>query len=310
MRYNMNTKNSQLLHIVNLLIFLLFAPGFIIAQNASLNFLFISDMGGKGGEIQTAVGKQMGIAAEKEHSKFVITGGDNYHGNGIDSADSPRWKTEFEDVYSATSLQIPWYPSLGNHDNRGYPDAEIQYSLKSKRWNFPARYYTHSYQLSDGTEILFVHLDTAPLIDSYRKKENSYHFTNEDPQVQIRWLDSVLHYSHAKWKIVIGHHPVYSSAPAHGDTKEMIEKVLPILSKEQVNIYFCGHDHTMQHLYHAPIDYFICGGGASHRDVEKRDDLKFGLGSAGFISCTVTSSIVTVTFISDEGEKLYSTEVK
>jgi tartrate-resistant acid phosphatase type 5 len=306
----MNPQKTQIRFCANLLIFLLLLPGYILAQANSFNFLYISDMGGKGGEVQTAVARQMGITAQKQHSKFVITGGDNYHGSGIDSEDSPRWITEFENVYSNTSLQIPWYPCLGNHDNRGNPDAEIKYSSKSKRWVFPARYYTHTYKLNSKTKVLFVHLDTSPLIDSYRNKPKDYHFTNEDPQVQLRWLDSVLSHSDAKWKFVIGHHPVYSSAPAHGDTKELIKNILPILTKNDVNIYFCGHDHTMQHLYHAPIDYFICGGGSGHRDVEKRDDLLFGMGSAGFISCTVTSKKIAVTFINEKGDKLYSTEVK
>jgi hypothetical protein len=306
----MNSQKTKIRLIIQLIAFFLLAPGFILAQGKSLNFLYISDMGGKGGKVQTEVGKQMGIAARKGHSKFVITGGDNYHETGIDSANSPRWITEFENVYSDSSLHIPWYPSLGNHDNTGNPDAEIQYSSRSKRWNFPSRFYAHSYKLDNGTEILFVHIDTSPLIDSYRAKPKTYHFTGESPDIQLHWLDSVLSHSKAKWKFVIGHHPVYSAAPAHGDTKEMIEKVLPILLKDHVSIYLCGHDHVLQHLYHAPINYFICGGGSTHREVNQRDDVKWGLGSAGFMSCTVTAKNIKVTYIDDRGEELYSTEIE
>ncbi len=122
----------------------------------------------------------------------MITCGDNYHGNGIASADSPRWKTEFEDIYNHPSLQIPWYPSLGNHDNRGKVDAEIAYSKLSSRWKLPARYYTHREKIAGTTEALFVHLDTSPFVAAYHKKGSSYNVEGQDPKAQLRWLESVL----------------------------------------------------------------------------------------------------------------------
>jgi len=300
-----NFSRSFKITILSLLI-----PFYIYAQGSSVNFIYISDWGGKAGSTQKAVAEQMGITAKKLHTKFIITGGDNYHGDGIDSENSPRWISEFEDVYTDKSLFIPWYPSLGNHDNNGSPNAEIQYSTKSKRWVFPSRYYAHTYRLDNGVEILFVHLDTSPFVDSYRKNPEKYHFSSEDPKIQIRWLDSVLSHSTAKWKFVIGHHPVYSASSKHGDTQEIIENILPVLVKNRVNVYLCGHDHIMQHLFHAPIDYFICGTGAGHRDVEKRDDVVFEAASAGFLNCTVSDKNIIVTYISDNGETLYTTTIR
>ena len=149
---------------------LLLLPLQLLAQNSvpqqnagSLSFLVISDWGGKGGTTQVAVAQQMGRAAAAQKSSFVITCGDNYHGSGISSADSPRWKTEYEDIYSSPSLMIPWYVTLGNHDNRGKVDAEIAYSKISSRWKLPARYYTHTEKIDGANEALFVHLDTSPL---------------------------------------------------------------------------------------------------------------------------------------------------
>ncbi len=111
-----------------LLSFQLLAETAVPKQNAGgLSFLVISDWGGKGGTNQVAVAEQMGRTAQNLKSRFVITCGDNYHGNGIDSAESPRWKSEYEDIYKAPSLGIPWYPTLGNHDNRGNAAAEIEY---------------------------------------------------------------------------------------------------------------------------------------------------------------------------------------
>ena len=159
----------------------LLAQSAALAQGAgSINFLVISDFGGRGGTNQAAVGRQMGRTAAAQKSSFVVTCGDDYHGNGIDSAHSPRWKTEFEDVYAAPSLMIPWYASLGNHAYRGKPEAEVAYSKLSPRWKMPARYYTHTEKIDGANEALFVHLDTAPFVGAYHKKGSSYHVEGQD----------------------------------------------------------------------------------------------------------------------------------
>ncbi len=302
--------------VVLILTLLLWLPLQVLAQSAtgqaatgSLNFLVISDWGGKAGKTQVAVADQMGRVAAAQKSSFVITCGDNYHGSGIASAESSRWKTEFEDVYQAPSLMIPWYASLGNHDNRGDADAEIAYSKLSPRWKMPARYYTHTEKIDGTNEALFVHLDTSPFVASYHKKDSVYRVQGQDPKAQLRWLDSVLAASHARWKIVIGHHPVYSSAPMHGDTKELVADVLPVLEKRGVELYFCGHDHVLEHLVHGRLNFFVCGGGSSHRTVRDRADVRFDAGSAGFLSMTLTAAEAKAAFINDEGVELYRTTI-
>jgi tartrate-resistant acid phosphatase type 5 len=288
------------------LILPLLAQSAAAGQSAgSLNFLVISDWGGKAGTIQVAVGRQMGRTAAAEKSRFVITCGDNYHGNGIASADSPRWKTEYEDVYDAPSLMIPWYATLGNHEYRGKPDAEVAYSKLSPRWKMPARYYTHTEKIDAGNEALFVHLDTSPFVGAYHKKDSSYHVEDQDPQAQLRWLESVLSASRARWKIVVGHHPIYAAAGLHGDTKELIADVLPVLQKHGVQMYFCGHDHVLQHLVHGGLNFFVCGGGSTHRTVKERPDVRFGTGSLGFLSMTLSASEAQAAYINDKGKELY-----
>jgi acid phosphatase len=298
------------------LVLLLLSPLHLVAQSAapkqtagSLNFLVISDWGAKGGTTQVAVAKQMGLTASAQKTRFVVTAGDNYHGNGISSADSPKWKTEYEQIYDNPSLMIPWYASLGNHDNRGKVDAEIAYSKLSPRWKMPARYYASTEKIDGANEALFVHLDTSPFVTAYHKEGSSYHVEDQDPKAQLRWLESVLAASRARWKIVIGHHPIYAAAPTHGDTQELIADVLPVLEKNGVRIYFCGHDHVLQHLLHGEVNFFVCGGGSSYRKVNQRDDVRFGAGSAGFLSMTLTPATAHATYISDQGVQLYETSI-
>lgn len=44
----------------------------------------------------------------------------------------------------------------------------------------------------------------------------------------VQSVDSALKESNAKWKIVVGHHGI-RSAGQHGDTKELVAQLLPIL---------------------------------------------------------------------------------
>jgi tartrate-resistant acid phosphatase type 5 len=288
----------------------LLGPTSATAQGSgSLNFLVISDFGGKGGNNQVAVGEQMGRTAAAQKSSFVITCGDNYHGNGIASAESPRWKAEYEEVYKASSLMIPWYASLGNHEYRGKPEAEIAYSQLSTRWKMPARYYTHTEKIDDANQVLFVHLDTSPFVGAYHKKASSYRVEDQDSKAQLRWLDSVLAASQARWKIVVGHHPIYAAGGGHSDTPELIAQVLPVLERHDVKIYFCGHDHVLEHVVHGKVNFFVCGGGAAPRSVMQRPDVQFGAGCLGFLSMTLTPKEAQAAYINEKGKQLYQTAI-
>ena len=279
------------------------------AQTPSLRFLIVSDEGGLASSDQKAVAAAMAKEAEGIKAQFIVTGGDNYHENGIATATDPRWKTEFEDVYSFAALQIPWYPSLGNHDNRGNVQGEIEHSTLSVRWKLPSRYYAQTERIDDSSSLLIVHLDTSPFITQYRMESDDYHMKGIETKGQLVWLDSILTATHVRWSIVVGHHPIYSAASKHGDTKELIDQVLPILKKHNVPLYVCGHDHILQHLKRDGMDFVICGGGAKHRDVEQRDDAVFGAGSLGFVSVTVTAQNLRVKYIDSNNTVLHTVEI-
>ena len=55
----------------------------------------------------------MGVVGEKLDINFVISTGDNIYDDGIANTSDPLFKESFSNIYTAKSLQKPWY--LGNY---------------------------------------------------------------------------------------------------------------------------------------------------------------------------------------------------
>jgi tartrate-resistant acid phosphatase type 5 len=282
------------------------------AQADSLKFLVFGDWGRHGETDQVEVATQMGIAANAIKPHFIISVGDNFYENGVASTDDPQWETSFEDVYLAHSLQVPWYVALGNHDYRGNCDAQIAYSRMSKRWNMPARYFTQSRQIDATTTVDFFYLDTTPMVRSYwRENEYREHVSTQDVGKQLAWFKTALAASTAAWKIVIGHHPIYSGGGilGHGDTVELIENVLPLLKQYQVQAYFNGHDHNLQHLQAGAVNLFDSGAGSRARPVFKTKYTKFAEACSGFTTVILQADSMKVRMIDYRGKLLYTANI-
>jgi tartrate-resistant acid phosphatase type 5 len=215
---------------------------------------------------------------------FGITLGDNMYEEGAESPEDPRWKSWWEDVYGPLGLRF--YATLGNHDWKlsDSPAAEILYSLKSTTWSLPAPYYT--FQAGD---VQFFAVDT-----------------NEVSAAQLAWLDDQLAKSDATWKVVYGHHPIYS-AGQHGDTARLVDELLPVL-RGRADAYLCGHDHDMQHLKpDGGVQFFVAGSGGAHqRPMHPHPRTLFAkTDQHGFATIESGDAGLTVTFIADDGTQLY-----
>ncbi len=229
---------------------------------AQTSFLVIGDWGRDGAGYQTKVATQMAAAATRLGAKFVVSVGDNFYETGVKTTHDNQFKTLFEDVYKAKSLQVPWYVAIGNHDYQGNPQAEIDYGKIDPRWHMPARYFSVREKVDDTTTVEFFFLDTSPFVTEYHT-ESKYkaRVAGIDTRAQVHWLDSALAASRSQWKIVVGHHPVYSASPKHGDTPELIASIQPLLEKYHAQVYLCGHDHNLQHSGIRPRRLFRVGRG-------------------------------------------------
>ena len=280
------------------------------AKKGGLNFLVFGDWGRNGEKDQLDVAMQMGIAAKQVDAKFIISVGDNFYEHGVASVDDPHWQNSFEKVYAAPSLQVPWHAILGNHDYHGSCDAQIEYHKVSPRWNMPARYFTRSEKIDAQTAVDFFYLDTTPMAQASDDKAVSPHeLKNQNIAKQLEWLEAALAASTAPWKIVVGHHPVYSGG-VHGDTPYVIKHVLPLLEKYKVQAYFNGHDHDLQHLQAGKVNLFCSGAGSKVRATKDTARTKFARGScAGFITASLSADTLDVRMLDDQGKLLYTASV-
>lgn len=282
------------------------------AKSAVLNFLVFGDWGRHGERDQMEVAMQMEIAANAMNAQFIISVGDNFYETGVRSTQDPQWQKTFEKVYVAPALQVPWYVALGNHDYLGNCDAQIAYSQLSRRWKMPARYFTITRQIDPATAVDFFYLDTTPMVRSYwHEPIYREHVRTQDVPKQLAWFKAALAASTAPWKIVIGHHPIYSGGGilGHGDTRELIENVLPLLKQYQVQAYFNGHDHNLQHLQVGSVNLFDSGAGSRARPVFKTRYTKFAKACSGFTTVSLQPDTMNVRLIDYRGTILYTARI-
>ena len=284
---------------------------FVTSQtfNKSFNFIIVSDWGWNGYNHQQEVADQMAKTADSVHAKFVVTCGDNFQLLGVASPQDPLWTANFENVYKPLSLQVEWFPVLGNHDYKGSPQAEINYSKISRRWRLTDHYYTFAKKINDSISARFIFLDTPPLVDEYHNKPGEYpEISQQDTAQEIKWLKEVLKNSREQWILVFGHHPIYSASHKHGNTKEMIQRVKPLLEQYHAQFYFCGHDHDLQHLREksGKLDYIVNGTGGETRENSSDDLTVFSGSQPSFTVVSFKSDSIRVCFTGTKGQVIYN----
>jgi hypothetical protein len=242
----------------------------------ALHFFVIGDYG-NGSRAQRDVAAAMEseyrrLAAQNKFVCFVLTAGDNIYGRtllGIPTmqgtgADDADWEERFFSPYEPLLREIPFYPSLGNHDGR---DSESAADLPVYLDDFffpdnrPAPQYAYSVAgLAD-----FFAIDTT---------------SNTDTSVAPRaaWLEGELARSKAPWRIVYGHHPPYNAGPGHGGSLSRIRPFVEAMARHKVAACFCGHEHNFQvstaDTALAPGVMFVSGSGGELRSGDVRDRMR------------------------------------
>lgn len=282
------------------------SPGF--DSRETLECIVLGDWGRQGQFGQQVTANRMAEVAHTIGADFVISTGDNFYDNGVTSVDDSLWFASYENIYAHKSLQIPWYVALGNHDYRGNPQAQIEYSTRSRRWRMPSRYF-HIDTTIGGASLRLVILDTNPFIHEYYTDKKYQSVSGQDTAAQWRWLENTLATATSDWTIVVGHHPVYSAGTKHGNTSELITRLEPLLQKYRVPIYLAGHEHDLQHLSHNQINYFISGAGSSLRPTGTSNESVFSLSQNGFLRLSIAKKSIRAAFIDVNGAIVHEVRI-
>jgi 3',5'-cyclic AMP phosphodiesterase CpdA len=170
----------------------------------------------------------------------------------------------------------------------------------------PARNYTFVQKVDSATSIRFIMIDTSPFVFFYHKDPKYHEVNKQNPANTVAFVDSVLSQSHETWKVVIGHHPVYSSDLNHGSTYGLVEQIAPLLRKYRVDFYLSGHVHKFEHIQRDGVDYMVTSTGVKPRWSNPWFFTRYVKKSLGFTIVNVSAHDFSFYFINEKGETLYS----
>uniref|UniRef100_A0ACD5WU32 Uncharacterized protein n=1 Tax=Avena sativa TaxID=4498 RepID=A0ACD5WU32_AVESA len=281
--------------------------------DGSLSILAVGDWGRHGEFNQSRVATQMGIVGEKMDVDFIISTGDNFYSDGLTGVDDKAFGDSFTGIYTAKSLDKPWYTVLGNHDYRGDALAQISPVLGKvdSRWICMKSFVVNA-EIAD-----FFFVDTTPFVVKYwtDPKNSTYDWRGVAPRETyianlLKGMEAGLMRSTARWKIVVGHHTI-RTAGKHGDTPELVQLLLPMLKAHGVDLYINGHDHCLEQISSSdsPLRCLTSGGGSKAWGgvyAPGADKVEFFHDGQGFMSLRLTATEARLAFYDVAGTVLHT----
>lgn len=244
----------------------------------TLHWLVTADSG-SGDDKQQAVADQMAAVQRRQSVDLVIMAGDNIYNDG----DLSRVDAAFQRPYRALlQAGVPFHAVLGNHDIRtanGDPQVAYRPFGMAGRW----------YSLRRGPVEFFL-LDTN---------------VNANWSQQLPWLRSSLAASKAPWKVVVGHHPIYS-AGLYGNDADAQGRLGPLFKKYGVQLYLNGHEHDYERT--KVIDgttYLTLGiGGAHLRPILANGNTAVCASVHGFVELEASPTSLTINAWDSQGKPI------
>ncbi|KAI3975294.1 hypothetical protein MKX01_033534 [Papaver californicum] len=203
--------------------------------------------------------------------------GDNFYDNGLKSVNDTLFEESFVNIYTAPSLQNKWYNGI-----------TILQQLDS-RW-----VCLRSYVL-DAEIVDFFFVDTTPFVDKYFTEPGEHTMTGVAYHHERFTSTKCLKESNAKWKIVVGHHPVRTH-----------------LRENNVDLYINGHDHCLQHISSTKrkVKHLKRGFGILSTSVpfvqKEKEGLEFYHDGQGFITYYDVSGYVMYHLVMYKDQQLHS----
>lgn len=278
------------------------------------HFFVIGDWGRQGYHHQKDMAQMMNQIAMVVEPEFILSTGDHFYDNGVASVDDPLWQSSFENIYDGNLLQIPWYAVLGNHGYRGNVQAQIDYTNVSRRWTMRDRYWFERVPLEDESGFVnFLFLDTSPFEDEYYTEEKYKNVWGQDSTKQLNWMDSTLtSLPQTSWNIAVGHHPLYTGGKRKNNVPYVRYHLESYFDKHNVEAYFCGHEHDIQHikLPNHPTHHLISGAGAEIRKTGKIEGTQFCVAETAILVGSLTATEMLIQVVNYKGDILYTTHIQ
>jgi tartrate-resistant acid phosphatase type 5 len=281
--------------------------------------LMVGDWGyddDKTAQSQVALGMRRYTTEKAINPQALLMLGDNWYGELAGGSQSPRWQTQFEEMYPHDVFPGPAYAILGNHDYQKWPEskvnAELAYAKSGHtRWTMPARWYSFEFPAQNPL-ITFIALDSnMPFKDGTSERGKDFTLTPAQQAEQLRWLEGELKRPRTTpFLVVMGHHPVYSDGP-HGDHPVLVRDWDPLFQKYKVDVYLAGHDHDLQHLEfegHPTTHFLSGGGGADLYDLKVDPSARgpFAQKVYGFSHLSITEKQLTLRHLDPSGHILHA----
>lgn len=204
--------------------------------------------------------------------QFAVMLGDNIYPDGATlGADGRDDARRFQDIFTTPFGNFGWgnpdfriYGVLGNHDWHTSRDAALA-QVRFLETTRPFHMAGLSYAARPVPEVEVFALDTHVLLGGLTvldgklaadgsEVETTERDTNEPwavpmtaaERTMVADLETRLRASTARWKIVIGHHPLWASAGGKfQQSRALRAALLPTLCRH-ADLYFAGHEHTLE----------------------------------------------------------------
>jgi len=232
-----------------------------------------------GGMIESSgmypVANAMKSYCKEASCQFSVMLGDNIYPDGATTGlDGKEDSVRFDDLFSKPFGKMGEglndyriYTALGNHDwktSREGAMAQVDFMESTRPFYMDGLFYTVKPPAGNGDVEIFV-IDTEVMLSGVTvmdtelnpdgSEKKSMEVDSPDPHTMpandaernmVAWLDDKLKNSTAKWKFVIGHHPIWSvGGSKYEQARSLRALILPSLCN-YADIYFAGHEHSLE----------------------------------------------------------------
>lgn len=264
----------------------------------------------------SAVGLAMAELCETRSCEFAIQLGDNIYPDGADANDGKDDQKRMDDLILKPLLplienneELIIYSALGNHDwksSRKGVALQTQWMKEQPNFHLDEKGY-YQYKVGEkGSDVEFFVLDTNMLLSAQpiyeiplnpdgsemeleqakaeKRGELEFAEPHENPVkgediIQLAWLKNRLETSTAKWKIVYGHHILWSiGGSKYSEGHVLRQLILPTLC-ENADAYIAGHEHDLElltddcskygHADKPPLPLIISGAASKMRGTHR-----------------------------------------